>query len=221
MSDLRARGWSRRSALLPRSSPSCWWHPGVGHPRRRRHRRARRHRRRAGRLLRRPHRRHRLHPRPPAPTSARSTTRSSSRSSRSGGCSRAVPWPRQSIDQAELRTILTEEFDRQSPPDYVAANERLYKSLGLIPADSSLRDLTLDMLSGGVVGFYRNDQGKLYVVSKDGLPGVERADHVRPRVRPRAPGPELLRCSRTRTASSTSPTGSSPGRRSSRAIRRC
>jgi hypothetical protein len=82
------------------------------------------------------------------------------------------PVPRESIDHAQLRTMLTEEFDRQSPPDYVAANEQLYKALGLIPADSSLRELTLDMLSGGVVGFYRNDQGKLYVVSKTGLPGV-------------------------------------------------
>ena len=68
--------------------------------------------------------------------------------------------------------MITDEFDRESPPAYVAANERLYKALGLIPADASLRDVTLDMLSGGVVGFYRNDQGKLYVVSKTGLPGV-------------------------------------------------
>lgn len=82
------------------------------------------------------------------------------------------PVPRESIDQAELRTMLTSEFDRESPPAYVAANERLYKALGLIPADSNLRDLTLDLLSGGVIGFYRNDQGKLYVVSKTGLPGV-------------------------------------------------
>lgn len=82
------------------------------------------------------------------------------------------PVPRQSIDQAQLRTMMTDEFDRQSPPDYVAANDLLYKALGLIPADSDLRNLTLDMLSGGVVGFYRNDQGRLYVVSKTGLPGV-------------------------------------------------
>ena len=88
------------------------------------------------------------------------------------GLTASRPVPRQSIDQAELRTMLTQEFDRQSPPDYVAANERLYKALGLIPADSNLRDLTLDMLSGGVVGFYRDDQGKLYVVSQTGLPGV-------------------------------------------------
>ena len=80
--------------------------------------------------------------------------------------------PRRSIDQTELRAMLTEEFDRQSPPDYVAATGQLYKALGLIPAASDLRDLTLDMLSGGVVGFYRNDQGTLYVVSKTGLPGV-------------------------------------------------
>jgi hypothetical protein len=84
----------------------------------------------------------------------------------------SAPVPRQSIDQTQLRAMLTEEFDRQSPPAYVAANDQLYKALGLIPSDSNLRDLTLDMLSGGVVGFYRNDQGKLYVVSKTGLPGV-------------------------------------------------
>ena len=82
------------------------------------------------------------------------------------------PVERQSIDEAQLRAMLTEAFDRQSPPDYVAANEQLLKALNLIPADSSLRNLTLDMLSGGVVGFYRNDQGKLYVVSRTGAPGV-------------------------------------------------
>ena len=82
------------------------------------------------------------------------------------------PVARQSINETELRLLITDEFDRESPPAYVAANERLYKALGLIPAASSLRDLTLDMLSGGIVGFYRNDQGKLYVVSKTGAPGV-------------------------------------------------
>jgi hypothetical protein len=82
------------------------------------------------------------------------------------------PVLRESIDQAALRAMLTEAFDRESPPAYVAANERLYKALGLIPADASLRDLTLDMLSGGVAGFYRHDQGKLYVVSRSGAPGA-------------------------------------------------
>ena len=82
------------------------------------------------------------------------------------------PVARQFIDGTELRTILTKEFDHDTPPAYVAANERLYKALGLIPADSSLRTLSLDLLSGGVAGFYRNDEGKLYVVSKSGGPGA-------------------------------------------------
>ena len=68
--------------------------------------------------------------------------------------------------------MLTEEYDKETPAAYVAATERLYKALGLIPADASLRDLTLDLLGGGVAGFYRNDQGKLYVISKTGAPGV-------------------------------------------------
>jgi hypothetical protein len=47
----------------------------------------------------------------------------------------------------------------------------LYKALNLIPATTDLRDLSLDLLSGGVAGFYRSDEGKLYVVSNSGGPG--------------------------------------------------
>ena len=82
------------------------------------------------------------------------------------------PVDRQVVDESQLRTLITQLFDEETPPAYLAANERLYKALGLIPSDAKLRDLTLDLLSGGVAGFYRNDQGKLYVVSKTGRPGV-------------------------------------------------
>jgi hypothetical protein len=82
------------------------------------------------------------------------------------------PVERQLIDEAELRTMITQQFDEETPAAYLAANERFLKALALIPASSSLRTLSLDLLSGGVVGFYRNDQGKLYVVSKRGTPGV-------------------------------------------------
>lgn len=81
------------------------------------------------------------------------------------------PVQRQLIDEAELRTLIMEQFDKDTPPAYLAANERLYKALGLIPATTNLRDLSLDLLSGGVAGFYRNDEDKLYVVSKSGGPG--------------------------------------------------
>jgi hypothetical protein len=80
--------------------------------------------------------------------------------------------PRQFVTADEFKAMITEQFDKEAPPSYVAANERLYKALGLIPSDSSFRDLNLDLFGGGaVVGVYRNDQGKLYVVSKTGGPG--------------------------------------------------
>ena len=43
------------------------------------------------------------------------------------------PVERQLISEAELKTMLTKEFDEETPPEYIAANERLYKALGLIP----------------------------------------------------------------------------------------
>jgi hypothetical protein len=79
---------------------------------------------------------------------------------------------RKVIDEAELRAMITEQFDEETPPEYVAANDRLYKALELIPADADLRELTLDLLSGGVAGFYRSDEDTLYIVSRTGLPGV-------------------------------------------------
>ncbi len=88
------------------------------------------------------------------------------------GLSPKRPVERAFIDANELRSMLTEQFDTETPPAYLAATERLYKALGVIPADSDLRALSLDLLSGGVAGFYRNDQGKLYIVSSDGEPGA-------------------------------------------------
>ena len=67
--------------------------------------------------------------------------------------------------------MLTKEFDDETPPAYLAAQERLYKALGLIKPDASLRTLTLDLLSGGVAAFYRDDQGRIYVRSNTGTPG--------------------------------------------------
>ena len=81
------------------------------------------------------------------------------------------PVPRQFITTAELKQRLTDQFDKDAPPAYVAATERLYKALGLLPADSSLKTQTLDLLGGGVVAFYDDDEGKLYVTSKTGQAG--------------------------------------------------
>lgn len=79
---------------------------------------------------------------------------------------------RRFIDEDELRTMVTAMFDEETPPEYVAATERFYKAFGLLPQDADLRTLTLDLLSGGVAGFYRDDQNTLYVVSPTGALGV-------------------------------------------------
>ena len=63
--------------------------------------------------------------------------------------------------------------------------------LGLIPAGTSLTDLYLKLLGSQVAGYYDSDTKELYVVSKSGAARADREDHLRPRVRPRAPGPEL------------------------------
>jgi len=78
---------------------------------------------------------------------------------------------RETIDEQQLGDLIKQMYEEDSPPEYVAANERFYKALGLLPQDESLEDLTLELLSGGVAGFYRNDQKKLYVVSKSGAVG--------------------------------------------------
>jgi hypothetical protein len=75
---------------------------------------------------------------------------------------------REVIDEDRLRELLTASYNEESPPEYVAANERLYKALGLLPADADLKKMTLDMLSAGVAGFYRDDEKKMYVVSRSG-----------------------------------------------------
>src|SRR6476660_8075500 len=75
---------------------------------------------------------------------------------------------REVIDEATLKTMLAAEQAKQTPPEVVAANERLYKALGLLPADADLNALTLEMLGAGVAGFYDDDQGKMFVVSRSG-----------------------------------------------------
>ena len=82
------------------------------------------------------------------------------------------PVDRRTIDEAELKKQIEQLYHEESPPELIAANERFYKALDLLPADASLEDLTIEMLSGGVAGFYRDDQKRLYVVSRSGAVGA-------------------------------------------------
>jgi hypothetical protein len=79
---------------------------------------------------------------------------------------------REAIDEDELVRIVTELFDTDYPESYVLATERLYKALGLMEEDASLRTLYLDLIGASVAGFYRPEVKKLYVVSRSGTIGA-------------------------------------------------
>jgi hypothetical protein len=75
------------------------------------------------------------------------------------------------IDEATLTEMLTELQAEEQPQAVVEANERLYKALGLLPADADLGALTSDLLTAGVLGFYRDDIDKMFLVSRSGAVG--------------------------------------------------
>lgn len=78
---------------------------------------------------------------------------------------------RETIDTEALKAFNVRTFDEDNPPDYIAANERLYKAFGLLPEDQSLKQLYLDLIDSQVAGFYRPDDKTLYVVSRTGSIG--------------------------------------------------
>ena len=79
---------------------------------------------------------------------------------------------RRTLDREELRAEIEQLYRAEMPPELVAARERFYKALGLLPDEADLDDLEIEMLGAGVAGFYRDDQKRLYVVSTTGNVGA-------------------------------------------------
>jgi hypothetical protein len=80
------------------------------------------------------------------------------------------------LDEAGLMANLRQHFDRDNPPAVIAATERLYRELGMLPDDASLKDLYLKLLGSQVAGFYDPDEKALFVVSRSG--GLGPAEQV-------------------------------------------
>ena len=78
----------------------------------------------------------------------------------------------QVLDDAGIKKLAADSFAEDNPADLVAANERLLKAFGLLPADASLRDLYIQMLGSQIAGLYNPDDKTLYVVSKSGAIGA-------------------------------------------------
>ena len=75
------------------------------------------------------------------------------------------------IGETELQAIVAAAFAKDNPDAVVAANERLLKTLGLMPAAASLKDLYLTLLGSQVAGLYSPTDKTLYVVSRSGMLG--------------------------------------------------
>jgi hypothetical protein len=79
------------------------------------------------------------------------------------------------VSPAELSTVLRSSLDTDYPPAKIAADETLYKALGLLPAEAKLADVFIELLESQVAGLYDPKTKSLYVVSKEGSVGpIER-----------------------------------------------
>ena len=87
------------------------------------------------------------------------------------GITATSPVPRSVLDQAGLCAFLRQSMNRDNPPELVAATERLYQELGLLPAGASLEKIYLDLLTSQVVGFYDETTKQMYVISSTGTIG--------------------------------------------------
>ena len=83
---------------------------------------------------------------------------------------------RQTIDEEALKAHTAKSFDEDNPAEYVAGTEQLYKALGLMPEDESLKGLYLELLGSQVAGFYDPDEKQLFVVSRTGA--INGADKI-------------------------------------------
>jgi hypothetical protein len=75
------------------------------------------------------------------------------------------------LDDAGIKKLTADSFTKDNPPDIIAANERMLKTMGLLAPDASLSDLYIDLLGSQVAGLYSPDDKQLYVVSKSGALG--------------------------------------------------
>jgi hypothetical protein len=73
-----------------------------------------------------------------------------------------------SIDENQLRTNLTADFDRENTAAELQLGEEELITLGLLPAGTSLRKVLLDFQAGQVAGYYSPEKDELFVVSRSG-----------------------------------------------------
>jgi hypothetical protein len=78
---------------------------------------------------------------------------------------REVPY--EFISRDQFTQDIAELNNQDTPPEVQAAQERLLKRLGLLPADADLQALLVELYSGQVAAFYRPDTKTFYIIARD------------------------------------------------------
>ncbi len=71
-------------------------------------------------------------------------------------------------NKESLKAFLMKEAAKEMPPEKLQAQERALKKLGLLPHDTDLRKLFLDLLEEQVAGFYDPAARELFLVARGG-----------------------------------------------------
>jgi len=72
------------------------------------------------------------------------------------------------VSPDEMAVIIERTVREDTPPDLLAAYERLYHVMGLLPEDAKLADVFVELLQSQVAGLYDPATASLYVVSRGG-----------------------------------------------------
>lgn len=73
------------------------------------------------------------------------------------------------VTRAGLEQRLAEQFAEDYPPDQVAADNAVLRALGLLTADEDIGELSLQLLSGQVLGYYDDTTQQMVIVSDAGM----------------------------------------------------
>ncbi len=71
-------------------------------------------------------------------------------------------------DKESLKAFLMKEAAEEMPPEKLKAQERALKKIGLLPRDTDLRQLFLELLEEQVAGFYDPAAGELFLIARGG-----------------------------------------------------
>jgi hypothetical protein len=86
--------------------------------------------------------------------------------------------PPRLVSRDELEDLLVERSAEDYPPEEVAADNVLYHALGLLADDQDIGELSLQLLSGQVLGFYDTVTREMVIVTDEGLTPAAEATYA-------------------------------------------